>query len=359
MADTENGGGAALHSENWMAAEIAEQPSVIARGLEENRKAAVSIARHVRDRQIKHCMIAARGTSDHAAMYGKYLGETQLGIPVSLASPSVWTLYEAKPNLENSMVIGLSQSGQGTDVIRVLEAAKEQGALTLAITNFGDSPLAAVADEVLLLKAGQERSVAATKTYTASLAALALTTAMVAKDPALESELHGIPGQMQTVLSLEPEIQDVAERYCFMENCMAIARGFNQCTAFEAGLKLSETCYVVAHAYSGADFEHGPIAVVDRGFPCILFNPEGKPHHQLVDLARRLGNRGADRLVIAHDDESLALGERSIRIPVFVPERVSPLVYILAGQMFAYHLAKHKGYDPDNPRGLNKVTKTI
>lgn len=348
-----------LHSENWMVAEITEQPSVIARGLEENRKTAEAISRHVRDRQIKHCIIAARGTSNHAAIYGKYLCETQLGIPVSLASPSVWTLYEARPKLENCMVIGLSQSGQGTDIIRVLEAAKQQGAFTLAITNFGESPLATVADEVLLLQAGQERSVAATKTYTASLAALALTASMVAKNATLETELREVPTQMQTVLSLEPEIKDVAERYCLMENCVAIARGFNQCTAFEAGLKLTETCYVLAHAYSGADFEHGPIAVVDQGFPCFLFNPEGKPHSQLVDLARRLGNRGADRLIVAHDEESLALGERSIRIPVFVPERVSPLVYILAGQLFAYHLSKHKGYDPDNPRGLNKVTKTI
>lgn len=346
-------------SDNLMLAEIAEQPAVIARGLDENRKAAESIAKRVRARNIKFVLIAARGTSDNAAIYAKYLCETELGIPVALAAPSVWTLYETKMQLSDGLVIGLSQSGMGPDIVECVEMAKTQGALTLGITNNPDSDLANASDEVLLLHAGTEKSVAATKTYTSSLAAVALSIAMLSRGPALETELHGVPGLMQAVLAIEPEIERASERYRFMSDCMVIARGLNQCTAFEAGLKLSETCYVVAHAYSGADFQHGPIAVVDRGFPCLLFNPEGKAHGQNLDLAERLGARGAERLMFAHDDASLQASERNIRIPVYVSERVSPLVYIVAAQLFAFHLARHKGFDPDTPRGLEKITQTL
>lgn len=342
-----------------MLAEIAEQPAVVARGLLENQKAASSIAKHVRSRGIKFVLIAARGTSDHAAIYAKYLWETELGIPVALAAPSVWTLYDAKLDLREGLVIGLSQSGMGPDIVEVVEHAKKQGALTMGVTNDPASLLAKATDEVLLLHAGAEKSVAATKTYTSSLAAMALTAALLSQDPSLETELRGVPGLMQAVLATEPEIERTAERYRFMTDCMVIARGLNQCTAFEAGLKLSETCYVVAHAYSGADFQHGPIAVVNRGFPCLLFNPEGKAHAQILNLANTLGELGAERLMFAHDDASLAASERSIRIPVYVSERVSPMVYIVAAQLFAFHLARHKGYDPDTPRGLNKITKTL
>jgi glutamine---fructose-6-phosphate transaminase (isomerizing) len=358
MGTTEETGLEIDVSENLMLAEIAEQPAVIARGLDENRKTAQAIAKHVRERNIRCVVIAARGTSDNAAVYAKYLGEIELGIPVALAAPSVWTLYGAELDLRDAMVIGLSQSGQGTDVVEAVRSAKAQGALTLGVTNFADSALAKAADEVLLLHAGAERSVAATKTYTSTLASLALIAAVLSRDTALETELHGVPGQMQAVLATEPDIQRVAERYRFMDDCMVIARGYNQCTAFEAGLKLSETCYVVAHAYSGADFQHGPIAVVDRGFPCLLFNPEGKAHRPMLDLAEKLAERGADRLVFAHDDAALQAAERSVRIPVMVPERVSPLVYIVAAQLFAFHLARIKGFDPDHPRGLKKVTLT-
>lgn len=345
-------------SGSLMLAEIAEQPAIIARNLVENRKTAETIAKHVRDRGIRYCIIAARGTSDNAAVYAKYLAETELGIPVGLAAPSVWTLYGARLNLKDVLFIGLSQSGMGTDVVEAVRRAREEGALTLGITNFEDSDLAKSADEVMLLHAGPENSVAATKTYTSTLAALALLTAMTSGDPALETDLHGVPGLMQAVLATEDEIQDVAERYRFMSDCMVIARGFNQCTAYEAGLKLSETCYVVAHAYSGADFQHGPIAVVGRGFPCLLFNPEGKPHKQMLELSDKLASLGADRLMFAHDEASLERAERSVRIPVIVPERMSPLVYIVAAQMFAYHLSRIKGLDPDRPRGLKKVTLT-
>lgn len=346
-------------SQNLMLAEIAEQPAVIARGLEENRTAAESIAKHVRARNIKFALIAARGTSDNAAIYAKYLGETELGIPVALAAPSVWTLYDAKLDLRDGLVIGLSQSGMGPDIVECVEMAKKQGALTLGVTNDPKSLLAAASDEVLLLHAGAEKSVAATKTYSSTLAALALTTASLSHDPALFTELQGVPDLMQAVLAIDPEIERVAERYRFMEDCMVIARGMNQCTAFEAGLKLSETCYTVAHAYSGADFQHGPIAVVDRGFPCLMFNPEGRAHAQMLELAGKLGGLGAERLMFAHDEASLKMCERGIRVPVFVPERVSPLVYIVAAQLFAFHLARHKGFDPDTPRGLNKITKTM
>jgi glucosamine--fructose-6-phosphate aminotransferase (isomerizing) len=200
--------------------------------------------------------------------------------------------------------------------------------------------------------------VASTKTYTTSLAALGQLAAHLGKSRAFEDALHDVPAQVSAVLETADEIGQISERYRFMEDCMVVARGINQCTAQEAALKLAETNYLVTHAYSGADFQHGPIAVVAPGFPCILFNPEGKAHDLILELAAKLKERGAERVIVAHDEKSLAATEYALRIPTPVAEVTSPLVYIVAGQLFSYCLAKHKGYDPDKPRGLNKVTLT-
>lgn len=345
-------------SENLMLAEIREQPGAVARCLDRNEQTAKAFAEHIRSRGVRYAIIAARGTSDNAAIYAKYLFETNVGLPVALAAPSVLTLYETKLELHDALVIGVSQSGQGTDIVEVLRDAREGGALTLAVTNFADSPLAENADEVLLCHAGLERSVAATKTYTTTLAALAMLVAPLTQDDALERELKGVPDHIAGVLMTDDEIRAVSERYRYMTDCISVARGLNQCTAMEAALKLAETCYLVTHAYSGADLQHGPIAVVDRGFPCLVFNPEGRAHQQLLDLTAQLTERGAECLVFANDDAALRSGERGIRLPVNVPERVSPISYIVAAQLFAFHLARHRGFDPDHPRGLKKVTRT-
>ncbi len=348
-----------IGSQGLMLAEIREQPDAVNRSLDGNSPVVARIAEEVRARGIRYVVIAARGTSDHAAIYAKYLLETTLRIPVSLAAPSVFTLYDTILDFRDTLVMGISQSGQGTDVVEVVQSAREQGSYTVGVTNFDDSPLAAAADETLLLHAGLERSVAATKTYTTSLAVLGLLVATIAKDDALERDLRNVPDHLGAVLDLNEAIEDLSERYTYMTDCLVVARGMNQCTAMEAGLKLAETSYIISHAYSGADLEHGPIAVVDRGFPCIMFNTEGKAHEQILSLAEKLKARGAERLMIAHDEASLHACRRCIRIPFRVPERVSPLVYIAAAQLFAYHLSIHRGSDPDNPRGLKKVTQTI
>lgn len=360
-AETEGGLAGACAPEgsgDRMLAEIREQPEAIARCLDENHETAKALAEEIRKRDIRYAVIAARGTSDHAAVYAKYMLEIEAGIPVALAAPSVWTLYGGKMDLRNTLVIGVSQSGAGPDIVEVIERAREQGALTIGVTNFDDSALADAADDVLLLHAGIEQSVAATKTYTTSLAALGLLAARLGKSERYENALREAPGQINQVLGIADEVRQVSERYRYMEDCMVVARGINQCTAQEAALKLAETNYLVTHAYSGADFQHGPIAVVDQGFPCILFNPEGKAHDLILELSAKLKERGAERLMVAHDEASVSASEYAIRIPVAVAEETSPLVYIVAGQMFAYCLARHKGYDPDKPRGLNKVTKT-
>lgn len=346
-------------SQGLMLAEVREQPDAVARCLDANQEAAARVGEAIRSRGIRYAVIAARGTSDHAAIYAKYLLETTIGLPVALAAPSVTTLYKRPLNLKDSLVMGVSQSGQGTDVVEVIAAAKKAGAYTVGVTNFEDSPLATTPDEALLLRAGVERSVAATKTYTTSLAALGLIAARAAQDEALERELRATPDQLNAVLELNDTVRDAAERYTYIAHCLSVARGINQCTALEAGLKLAETSYIMMHAYSGADLEHGPMAVLDQSVPCILFNVEGEAHEAMLGLAKKIGERGAERLMIAHDEASLKAADHGIRIPVRVPERVSPLVYIAAAQMFAYHLAIHRGNDPDNPRGLKKVTQTV
>lgn len=345
--------------QSLMLAEIREQPEAITRCLDNNRELVTRVAEEIRSRGIRFVVIAARGTSDHAAMYAKYLVETTLRVPVALAAPSVQTLYDVVLNYTDTLVIGISQSGMGTDIVEVVQSAKENGAYTLGITNFEDSLLAKTADETLLLHAGLERSVAATKTYTTSLANIAHLVFTLSRDEDMMRDLRDVPDHLAAVLNLNDCIGDISQRYTYLEDCLVVARGMNHCTAMEAGLKMAETCYIVTHAYSGADLEHGPIAVVDRNVPCIMFNTEGKAHEQVLSLAAKLKERGAERLMIAHDEESLAACRQTIRIPFRVPEKVSPLVYIAAGQMFAYHLALHRGYDPDNPRGLKKVTQTI
>ncbi len=346
-------------SQGLMLAEIREQPDAITRCVEGNYETVKRVAEEIRSRGIRFAIIAARGTSDHAAIYLKYLLETSVGMPVALAAPSVFTLYDTTLNFKDTLVMGISQSGQGTDVVEVVQTARDQGAYTLGVTNFGDSQLANAAEETLLLHAGLERSVAATKTYTTSLAALALLTATLAEDDSLDRELHMVPDHIGAVLDLNDHIRQLSERYTYLEEILAVARGMNQATAMETGLKLAETCYLVTHAYSGADLEHGPIAVVNRNVPCILFNTEGRAQEQILALAAKLKERGAERLMIAHDEASLKACRHNIRIPFRVPERVSPLVYIVAAQMLAYHLSLHRGFDPDKPRGLKKVTQTV
>jgi glucosamine--fructose-6-phosphate aminotransferase (isomerizing) len=242
--------------------EILAQPDIVARLAGEERKTAKKIAELVKSNDIRFVTIAARGTSDHAAIYGKYMLEVQNAMPVALADCSVFTLYDACLRLENTLVIGISQSGEATDVAEYLEKSKSYGALTLAITNEPGSKLTQIADFTMLCHAGKELGVAATKTYTSTLAALYLLSAAIHGDGVLIDRLSVCADRMQSALSMRDIISAKAERYRYMGSGYVMARGYNYCTALELALKLAETSYLEMAGYSAADFLHGPIAAV-------------------------------------------------------------------------------------------------
>ena len=306
-----------------------------------------------------YALIAARGSSDRAAQYAQYAWGALAGLPVALAAPSLYTLYDAPPRLARALVVGVSQSGQSPDIVAVLEDARRQGRPTLAITNDAGSPLAATADHVIELHAGPERSVAATKTYTAQLAVLAALAAHWSGQPERLEELRRHPDQLAAVLAGRAAISARAGRYRAMTQCLVIGRGYNYATAYELALKLEELTYVMAIAYSSADFRHGPIATVAPGTPAILIAPSGRTLADMRALAGELRRRGAELLVIADDADMLALARTPLPLVDGIPEWLSPLAAVLPGQWLALQLALAKGLDPDAPRGLRKVTRTV
>jgi glucosamine--fructose-6-phosphate aminotransferase (isomerizing) len=338
--------------------EIHEQPDVLARLLAEERAAAEALAEAVRVRRIEHVVIAARGTSDNAARYAQYLLGAVNQLPVGLAAPSLFTIYQSPPRFGNALVLGISQSGQSPDIVAVLKEARQQGALTATLTNVPASPLGQVADFVIDLHAGEEHSVAATKTYTAELAAVALLSTCLAGDGARAQALQQIPGQVAQALALNSRIAGVAERYRYMASCAVIGRGFNYATAYETALKLKELTYTVVEEYSSADFLHGPLALVEPGFPVIVVAPSGRMLPEIQAFVHTLRTREAELIVVSDDAATLDLARSPLTLPAGVPEWLSPLTAIVPGQLFAMHLAHSRDYDPDHPRAIRKVTET-
>lgn len=342
--------------------EIAEQPVVLQRLLSEETATARRIARAIREFDPAFVSIAARGTSDNAARYGQYLFGTHARLPVALATPSLHTLYQQPPRLARALVIGVSQSGQGEDIRQVLADARAQGGLTVAITNDPASPVAQAAEYHLPLLAGQERSVAATKTYTAQLAAVAMLVTALVDDPELADTLARLPAYASQTLtqfiSSPLSDPDWVERYCYMNHYAVLGRGYNYATAFEINLKVKELCYITGEAYSEADFRHGPIAVVHAGFPVIAVAPAGPTLPAMLDLLDRLHERQADLLVISNDEAAFAHARQPMRLPAGMPEWLTPMVAVIHGQVFALRLAVAKGHEIDQPPGLTKVTVT-
>ena len=343
---------------SYLEQEINEQPAVLARLLGQEGVRAREIARAIHARRPSFVLIAARGSSDHAATYAQYLLASRCGLPVALATPSLHTIYHSPPRLESALVVGVSQSGHSPDIVQVVAEGARQGALTLAITNDPESPLAAAAGYCLPCHAGQERSIAATKTYTAQLAALALLATALADDPAMWAELERLPAQVERALELAPEVERRVERYRYMQSCVIIGRGYNYATAREIALKLKELTYVVAEPYSSADFMHGPIAILEPGFPALLVAPGGAVYDDLVALAESMRQREAELVIISDRPQALELAQTPLRLPEPAPEWLSPVVAVVPGQLFAASLTRAKGYDLDHPRGLRKVTRT-
>jgi glucosamine--fructose-6-phosphate aminotransferase (isomerizing) len=339
--------------------EIFEQPGVLRTWLDTQLGEARRIAAAIRQRDIDFVFLAARGTSDHAGVYAQYLWGSLNRLPVAFAAPSLFTLYGGWPRLRHALVVGVSQSGQSPDVVSVITEGRRQGAATLAITNAPDSPLARNAEFALDIHAGAEKAVAATKTYTAELTALAALSAAMTDDGDHIAALERVPEAMTRVLGLDREAQQIAERHRELKECVVLGRGYNYATAQEWALKLKELAYVFADPYSPADFRHGPIAVVARGFPVLAIAPSGAVLADVLALLRRLRSEfEADLFVISDNDEALSLGHSSLRLPAGIPEWLTPLVGIVPAQLYCYHLTRAKGYDTEAPRGLRKVTLT-
>lgn len=338
--------------------EIASQPGIIAALLAREIPRVVEICSRLPP--FDYALIAARGSSDHAAMYAKYTWATLAGYPVALAAPSVLTLYDAAPRMTGALAVGISQSGQSPDIVAVLEEARRQGRPTLAITNDSSSPLAAVADAVVELGAGAERSVAATKTYTAELAIIAAFAAALSGDQSRMEELRRLPEALEATLAgAGVAAAQRAERYSYLDRCVVIGRGYNYATAFELALKLKELTYVLANPYSSADFRHGPIATIDEGAAALLVAPTGSAFDDMRALACDLQRRGAELLVISDAAQALDVATTPLPLAATTPEWLSPISAVLPGQLFALHLALAKGLDPDTPRGIQKVTRTL
>jgi glucosamine--fructose-6-phosphate aminotransferase (isomerizing) len=339
--------------------EIFEQVAVSRRLLETQWEPIKEIAEQVKSKGIKYIFLAARGTSDNAGLYVKYLFGMHNRIPVSLAAPSMFSVYHAPPRLEGALVLVISQSGQSPDILRVVEEGNRQGQMTLAITNNADSPLAEVAGYVIDIQAGEEKAVAATKTYTAQLLAAAMLSTALHGGEEYLAALRRTPETIEQVLTLEPLVQAAGERYFYMEQCVVVGRGYNYATAFEWALKMKEMTYSVSEPYSSADFMHGPIAMVESGFPVFLVAPQGKVHKQLYELAVKLvEQKNANLLILSNDDEILKFSPSPLKLPEDMPEWISPVVSIVPAQLFCFNLARLRGFDPENPRGLSKVTLT-
>jgi glucosamine--fructose-6-phosphate aminotransferase (isomerizing) len=341
-----------------MLKEILEQPHALRATFQAERAHALEFMKFARQQRFRLVVLVARGTSDNAARFGRYLTEITTGIPASLAAPSVHTLYHTKVDYRDALVVGISQSGEGTDINMVLEAAKRQGGYTVGITNEKNSAMAKLVDDVFLVHAGRQHSVAATKTYTGQLMIFYLLAAALGTSVSMES-VSEIPGRVKETLELTPGLRELVERYRYMNHCVVVGRGINYGNAFELSLKLMETCYVIAERFSAADFVHGPIALIEHDFPAFVFMPPGKTFAHMRDLCERLCKLHAEVIGITGAKTRIPCATEAIRVPGDIPEIFTPIPYIIPGQIFAALLAEVKGLDPDKPRSLNIVTQTV
>jgi len=342
-----------LHSE------ILEQPTRLENLLSSQRKTVEEIAKAISSHDIQFVFLAARGTSDNAGRYANYLWGAKNSLPMALATPSLFTYYQQPPKIKNALVVGISQSGQSPDIVSVLAEGKKQGNLTLAITNESNSPLAQNADFVLDIQAGDEKAVAATKTYTSQLMSIAMLSAAMSGLASHWGELEQVSGWARDALLQDQKIAQAAQRYRYMQQSVVLGRGYNYATAFEWALKLKELTYVAAEPYSSADFKHGPVAIVESGFPVFAISPKGKVFESMLSMLKYLKkDLLAELIVISNNQEALKLAQIPIEISPNIPEWLTPLISIIPAQLFAYHLTLAKGYNSEEPRTIQKVTET-
>ena len=337
--------------------EIYQQPDVLAQLLTSADDAVRDAAARISAFEPEFVLMAARGSSDNAARYAQYVFGAFNELPVALAAPSLFTLYRRPPRLKRALTIGLSQSGQSPDVVAVIEETRRQGGLTLAITNDPASPLAVAASSCIGLGVTPEHSIAATKTYTATLLALAMLSTELDGEPARAEALRRVPDAVRDALACQPLLADGAGSFAGYSRFLVVGRGFNYSTTFEIALKMKETSYVHAEAHSVADLMHGPLAMVDDQLPVLMVAPSGEGSDEALLLLLRLKQLGAP--IIAFSDRRSLLERVDLGVPlVRVPEWLSPIVAIVPGQLWALELAVARGCDADHPRGLTKITRT-
>ncbi|MER5180471.1 SIS domain-containing protein [Streptomyces sp. NPDC002896] len=339
-----------------MSREMAEQPEVLRRILESGAPRIREVAEQVAARKPRFVLLTARGTSDNAALYAKYLLEIRLGIPCGLTSMSTTTAYGARPDLTDVLVVTVSQSGGSPDLVASTKAAREAGAITVAVTNNPDSALAAVSEYHIDIMAGPEKALPATKTYTASLLALYLFVEGLRGGDG--SAAKPLPDLAEKLLERHDEVRALASRYRFAERMVITSRGYGYPTAKEAALKLMETSYIPALSYSGADLLHGPLAMVDNISPVIAVVTDGKGGEALQPVLDRLRGRGADLVVIGPRTQVEQASAGFVLPTEGVAEEVQPILEIIPLQLLAYEVTIARGQDPDAPRALAKVTET-
>ena len=342
-----------------MQKEIFEQPRALRECYDYNKETLEKLVARLKASDVNNVIIAARGTSDHAGIYFKYLLESKAGIPVGLSACSTATIYGGKINYKNMLVIGISQSGAAADVNKIIKQAKESGAVTVTVTNTLGSLLADAADYHLYCDAGEEKSVAATKTFGTQLYILAHLACMWADDKEGLEALKTVPEYVEQVLAKNDEIAELTKRYRFMNECFILSRGINYPLALEGTLKIQETNYVRAKGYPISDFHHGPFAMVDDGMPVFMYMPGGPVKEDAKKMIEKLHSAGADILMVSDDDELLAEGTVSFKIPDSKGnDMIAAFGFATFAQLFASNLTNVKGRNPDAPRGLKKVTVT-
>ena len=342
----------------FMEKEISEQPSVLFETLTINKDIIKKISNEVEKRHIKTIIFSARGSSDNTGVYFKYMIEVFSHIPVSLAAPSVFTLYNSDLDFSNSLVIGVSQSGAAEDVLSVINSAKKQNALTVTLTNYTDSKLAKASDFHLHLGVGEEKSVAATKTFTSELYLLGLLAASIAKNDDLYNELLNVPNEIEHIMEKKEDIKLIAKSFAKSNDCFVLGRSFQYAIAKEMALKLQETTYIKAIPFAISDFYHGPFALADELSNIIVFAPKDETWENSIKLIDDLKKLKSKIIVITNkeiyqDKEIISLILPKISTYAF------PYAGMVAGQLLALYTSLEKGLNPDVPRSLSKVTITV
>ena len=344
---------------SWLEAELREQPAALARLLERQGPHVAELAEAFHREDIRYVLIASRGTSSNAARYAQYVLGRAHRVPVMFATPSLYTIYGQPPRLDGGLVIGISQSGASPDVVSVLLEARRQGRPTIALTNDPDSPLGIAAAAVLPLEAGEERAVAATKTYLNSLGAIALLFTALGDDAVARDELARMPELLERQIALSFESAPPIEEYRDAIGATVVARGVNYGTAFEIALKIRELSGLLVEAYSPADLMHGPIAAIQPDWPVIVVAPTGPARPSVEEIVEPLRERGA-RVIgrLGRGVRSRRARTRGCPLVPDVPEWLSPLTAVIPGQVTAMRLAELRGLDVDHPAGLQKITLT-